>query len=84
MTIAADSALKATIDVRTLVPHERHGLVFCTFDHLEDGEGFLLINNHDPQPLLFRFEATRPGKFNWEYLEKGPDVWLVRINRTAG
>ena len=31
-------SFKATIDVRHIIPRERHPLIFNTFDHLEAGE----------------------------------------------
>ncbi len=71
------------IDVRTIVPRERHPLIFRTFDGLGTGEGFLIVNDHDPRPLYYQFQAERPGAFAWEYLEQGPDVWRVRIARVA-
>jgi uncharacterized protein (DUF2249 family) len=27
--------------------------------------------------------AENAGEFSWEYLEEGPEVWRVRIGRTA-
>ena len=72
-----------TIDVRTIVPRERHPLIFTTFAHLNPGEAFLLVNDHDPKPLYYQFNAEIPGQFAWQYLEQGPDTWRVAITRTA-
>ena len=44
-----------TIDVRNIVPRDRHPLIFQTFDALADGEGFELVNDHDPKPLRYQF-----------------------------
>ena len=41
----------------------------------------MLVNDHDPFPLRYQFEAERPGQFGWDYLEQGPQVWRVRISR---
>ncbi len=71
-----------TIDVRTIVPRERHPLIFNTFNKLGAGEGFLLVNDHDPKPLYYQFKAELDGQFQWDYLEQGPEVWKVRIGRT--
>ena len=68
------------LDVRVIPPREKHPAIFQTFDALEPGEAFVLINDHDPVPLRYQFEATRPESFQWEYLEKGP-VWKVQISR---
>ncbi len=72
---------KATIDVRTIPPRERHPLIFRTFDELAPGESLLLINNHDPKPLYFQFQWERTGNFDWKYLEEGPENWQVKIEK---
>lgn len=69
------------LDVRQLIPRERHPLIFEKFDALESGGGFELINDHDPKPLYYQMAAERPGHLDWEYLEEGPEVWRVRIGR---
>jgi uncharacterized protein (DUF2249 family) len=48
---------------------------------LEAGESFILVNDHDPKPLYYQFQAERTGEFTWEYLEQGPAAWRVRIGR---
>ena len=72
---------KATIDVRHIIPRERHPLIFSTFDHLGAGEALLLVNDHDPKPLFYQFNAEYPGIFEWTYEQQGPEVWQVRIDR---
>ncbi|QEL64467.1 hypothetical protein OTERR_09910 [Oryzomicrobium terrae] len=72
---------KTTIDVREIAPRLRHPLIFDTFDALATGEALLLVNDHDPKPLFYQFQAESPGEFTWEYLESGPDVWRVRIGK---
>lgn len=73
----------AELDVRPLVPMDRHRLIFDRCDHLPHGEAFVLVNDHDPKPLYYQLEAERRGQFSWEYLQQGPDVWRVRIGRRA-
>ena len=63
-----------TIDVRNIVPRDRHPLIFQTFDALEEGESFELINDHNPKPLYYQFLHERPNQFVWDYLEQGTDV----------
>lgn len=72
-----------TVDVRTIIPRERHPLIFTTFDALAPGEAFELINDHDPKPLYYQLAAERPGRLQWQYLEQGPEVWRVQVGRTA-
>ena len=72
-----------TIDVRTIVPRERHPLIFSTFDKLAPGDAFFLVNDHDPKPLYYHFKAELGEAFVWDYLESGPEVWKVRIGKSA-
>jgi uncharacterized protein (DUF2249 family) len=74
-------APSTTVDVRTIIPRERHPLIFNTFRGLAPGEAFLLVNDHDPKPLYYQFKAELGEVFDWEYLESGPEVWKVRIGK---
>jgi uncharacterized protein (DUF2249 family) len=69
------------LDVRVIPPREKHPTIFQTFEALEPGASFVLVNDHDPFPLRFQFEAERSGQFGWEYLEQGPQVWRVEISK---
>ena len=71
------------LDVRPLPPAQRHAQIFQRFAALLPGEAFILINDHDPKPLYYQFDAEHKGKFSWDYLESGPEVWRVRIGKTA-
>jgi uncharacterized protein (DUF2249 family) len=72
------------LDVRRFPHGQRHDVIFTTFDALADGAGFVLVNDHDPKPLRYQFEAQHAGGFSWDYLETGPELWRVRIARLAG
>lgn len=72
-----------TIDVRTVAPRERHALIFQTFDALCDGGTMDIVNDHDPRPLYYQMQAEQPGLFTWAYLQTGPEVWQVRITKSA-
>jgi uncharacterized protein (DUF2249 family) len=69
------------LDVRSEPPARRHELIFDTYNALAGGEGFVLVNDHDPKPLWYQFEAEHAGAYSWDYLEQGPEVWRVRIGR---
>ena len=69
------------LDVTKIIPRERHPLIFRTFDELEKGSAFILTNDHDPKPLYYSFLHEREGLFEWEYLEKGPVTWKVKITK---
>lgn len=69
------------LDIRTIPPIQRHPLIFDQFESLKPDESFILVNDHDPKPLYYQFQAERTGQFTWEYLEQGPQAWRVRIGR---
>lgn len=70
------------LDIRIVPPPEKHPAIFRTFDALGPGEAFTLVNDHDPFPLRRQFEATRAGQFEWTYVEQGPTVWRVLIEKS--
>ncbi|HEX2883904.1 MAG TPA: DUF2249 domain-containing protein [Candidatus Limnocylindria bacterium] len=69
------------LDVRAEPPIRRHTLIFDTYEALDPGAAFELVNDHDPKPLYYQFAAEKAGEFSWDYLEQGPEVWRVRIGR---
>lgn len=71
------------IDVRSLVPIDRHSKIFELVNALEAGGSFILVNDHDPKPLYYQMEAEYPGQFSWNYVEQGPEVWRVEIGKRA-
>lgn len=78
---AAPAPVIRTLDVRKIAPQNRHALIFSTFEALKPGQVFVLLNDHDPKPLFYQFQAERSGEFSWDYDESGPQVWKVRIGR---
>lgn len=72
-----------TLDVRPLPPRGRHETIFEKLDALEAGETLRLVNDHDPAPLRYQLDATRPGQHRWEYVEKGPEEWVIDITGMA-
>lgn len=71
------------LDVRTIPPPRRHGLIFQTFASLGSGESFILVNDHDPKPLYYQFQSQHQGSFSWTYEQQGPRIWRVRIGKEA-
>jgi uncharacterized protein (DUF2249 family) len=71
------------LDVRVIPPREKHPAIFETFKALSAGESFVLVNDHDPKPLRYQFEAEHKGEYGWQYLEEGPSVWRVEISRVT-
>lgn len=70
--------------VPELAPALKHPTILQKFDSLQNGESFLLINDHDPIPLYYEMKAEKGEVFNWKKIEDGPDVWKVEITKTGG
>lgn len=75
------SNFSASVDARQYPPREKHAVIFDTYGNLKSGEKMELINDHDPKPLYYQFSAEFEGKFEWEYLEEGPEIWRVSIGK---
>src|SRR5690606_7052666 len=81
MTNAATQSDANVVDVRSLVPAQRHAKIFQLVNELKPGASFTLVNDHDPKPLYYQLEAEYPNQFSWTYLERGPEVWRVEIGK---
>lgn len=79
--MSENSEAYPSIDVRTLPPHERHPRIFAMLDALTPKTSMLLTSDHDPVPLRRHLDMLYSGAFEWSYLEQGPDVWRVEIQR---
>lgn len=77
----ATSSQATVLDVRPLVPRDRHALIFERLDALRPDEALLLVNDHDPRPLYYQLMAERPGIYDWAPEEQGPERWAIRITR---
>lgn len=70
------------INVTEIEPRLKHPTIFSEFDQLSEGESLVIHNDHDPMPLYYQLIAERGNIFFWQYLQKGPEVWEVKITRT--
>ncbi len=70
-----------TIDVRKLQPRDKHPTIFNAWNSIVGAGSILLLNDHDPLPLYYQFACENPGQFHWDYLEQGPELWRVRIQK---
>ena len=68
-----------TLDVTKLEPRMKHPTIFKYFDALQPGEEFVIENDHDPKPLYYELIGERGNIFTWEYLENGPEWFIVKI-----
>lgn len=74
---------ETVLDIRPIPPAQRHPLIFDLFNKLATDESFILVNDHNPKPLYYQFQAELTGQFSWEYVEEGSEAWRVRIGRVA-
>lgn len=81
MPSASEDTAENVVDVRQLIPAQRHAKIFELVDDLAPGASFVLVNDHDPKPLYYQLAAEYPNRFSWTYLERGPEVWRVEIGR---
>lgn len=70
------------LDVTEIAPPRKHRAVFERFNELAPGEILILHNDHDPKPLYYELQAESGNIFEWQYLQKGPELWKVKISKT--
>jgi uncharacterized protein (DUF2249 family) len=83
MTTQTESVIGAdkVMDVRPIPCSIKHGLILKTWRALPVGDHFILLNDHDPVPLHYQFDAEFPGAFTWDYLERGPADFRVKLTK---
>src|SRR3546814_12247030 len=83
MTNATEGSDVTVVDVRSLVPVERHRKIFELVEQLAPGASFVLVNDHDPKPLYYQLEAEHPKQFSWTYIDRGQEAWRIEIGKLA-
>lgn len=76
-------ANERVIDVREISPKIRHTIIMQLFDNLQMDQTLQLIVDHEPRRLKLSMDVRYDGRFLWDYLESGPDLWRVRIARAG-
>jgi len=80
---AAVLSVDARLDVRD-VPHaQRHALVLSTVDALPPGQAVVLVASHAPRPVLAEIDDRFGGQIQAQWLQSGPDVWQIRLERST-
>jgi uncharacterized protein (DUF2249 family) len=72
---------RVVFDVREIPGRVKHAQIFQRWQDLPVGEYFVLLNDHDPIPLRYQFEAEFKEAYSWEYLEQGPEEFRVKITK---
>ncbi|MBS1572077.1 MAG: iron-sulfur cluster repair di-iron protein [Bacteroidetes bacterium] len=70
-----------TINVQEIEPRLRHQTIFDTFESLSNLDSFIIHNNHDPLPVYYQMLDRWGEVFDWEYIEKGPEWWDIRVTK---
>jgi len=83
MTTETASLLNAdkVMDVRPIPCSVKHGLIIRMLLELPVGGHFILLNDHDPVPLHQQFTAEFGDAVRWEYLERGPGDFRIKISK---
>lgn len=70
------------LDLRKMPPFERHSKILDAWNSLKEEETLRIINDHEPKPLYYQFEAEHKGRFEWNYEQQGPNDWIFTIKKT--
>lgn len=79
--MAQDFVPAIVINAPVLPPRVRHQTIFGVFEALPVTHSALLINDHDPKPLIYQLKAEQPDVFSFEYLESGPERFAIKVTR---
>lgn len=72
------------LDVRGIAPKDRFKRIVGSYESLAVGGTLALTVDHDPECMYFTLLGTRgAGAFGFEYVERGPAVWRVRVRKLA-
>jgi uncharacterized protein (DUF2249 family) len=68
-------------DGRAGPPAERHPKIHDAFEDLEPGESLTIVNDHEPKPLFYEFEAEVEAfdADGYEVERQAPDEFRARF-----
>ncbi|MDS0524372.1 DUF2249 domain-containing protein [Clostridium sp. SHJSY1] len=70
-----------TIDVRLYDVKDKYTTISENFTGLTTGETIEIINDNDLRVVHYQFLIELADKFEWQYIEEGPEVWRVAITK---
>ncbi|QLK25983.1 DUF2249 domain-containing protein [Natrinema zhouii] len=75
----------ARLDVRDIQPVNRHSIIHDEFEALEPGETLTIVNDHEPKPLFYEFQAEveRFDADGYEVERHAPDEFVARFPKLA-
>lgn len=71
----------ATLDLREIPPPDRHPLIHDAFSSLERGQVLEIVNDHEPKPLFYEFQAEVDDfdADNYTVAEPEPGTFVARL-----
>jgi uncharacterized protein (DUF2249 family) len=57
--------------------------VLATVAALPAGDAVVLVAPHAPRPVLAQIDERFPGQIEARWLESGPEVWRIRLERLS-
>lgn len=76
--------MKTVLDLRQYTETAQRRNVTDLLAVLQGGESFTLLNGSDPKRLLESLDVDAAMSLRLEYLEKGPDIWRLKLTKLAG
>lgn len=71
------------LDVRPIPRSIRHATVIGALSAIKPGRSLDLVAPHDPQPLLRQVDGLEPNTWTVDYLQEGPEAWILRLTRAG-
>jgi uncharacterized protein (DUF2249 family) len=70
-----------TLDLRDVPPAERHPMIHDAFEGIDSGEAVRIVNDHDPKPLFYEFQAEVDAFDAEGYTveERGPNEFVADL-----
>jgi len=70
-----------TLDLRDVPPAQRHPKIHDAFEELDSGETLRIVNDHEPKPLFYEFQAE-VGSFdaeNYDVERRGVEEFVADL-----
>lgn len=71
------------VDARLIPPTVRHGAILGALSVVQPGDSLIVAAPHDPFPLLAQIDEREGDNVRYSYVQRGPDVWRVLLERVA-
>jgi uncharacterized protein (DUF2249 family)/hemerythrin-like domain-containing protein len=69
------------LDMRAVPLLKRQARILSAWKELPAGGLLRLINEREPRPLYYLFQATQRGRFEWCYEKEGPEQWIAVLRK---